>query len=93
MTLVILAALAQVADGLTFAVAVRDVPIAAEANPIARALMESAGLAGVLGYKAAAVALIGALCYRFRGRRRLVGAIALIGLVGTASNLIGTVTA
>lgn len=68
MMLVILATLAQVTDGLTFAVVVRDVPIAAEANPIARALMESAGLAGVLGYKAVGAAIIAALAYRLRHR-------------------------
>lgn len=93
MSLVAFVALTQVMDGLTFAIAMTVVPIAAEMNPIARHLMESAGLAGALGYKAAGAALIVALCYRLRHRPYLVAAVALVGAFGATMNILSWMTA
>ena len=92
MTLVIAVALTQLLDGATFALAMRDVPLAAEANPIARAVAEAAGLAGVLGYKAVGAALIVALAYRLRHRHALILAVAAVGAVGATMNVLSWVT-
>ncbi len=93
------AVLVQITDGLTFAAGLRwGLPIEVEANPVARHLYGSFGIAGVIDVKLAVVAgIILALALaqhvaprRSVGRRRvLVGAVVLAvgGLFGTVANL------
>ena len=93
------AVLVQITDSLTFAAGLRSgIPLEAEANPVARHLYGSFGIAGVIDVKLAVVAaIILALALAQRvaprqsiGRRRvLVGAVVLAagGLFGTVANL------
>ncbi len=95
----LVAVAAQLADAVTFAVAVRaGVPLADEANPIARAIYPVIGLGGVVDLKLAGLAvlvLLLALSERLRigrsGGLRLVvvgGAlIAIAGVVGALANV------
>jgi hypothetical protein len=87
---------AQLLDLATFVPAVARVGIAAESNPFARTLYESAGPIGPALLKLAAVAVM--LLALFRVARRFPGRVVpsaviltAIGLVGAASNLFGLI--
>lgn len=93
------AVVAQLTDGLTFVAGLRTgIPLEAEANPLARLLFGASGLAGVIDFKLAALALIMVAIAvaqhvapgRAVGRRRVLIATAVIaagGAIGTLANL------
>ena len=93
------AVLVQITDSLTFAAGLRlGLPLEVEANPVARHLYGSFGVAGVIDVKLAVVAAIivaVALAQRVAprqsiGRRRVLIVAAVIaagGLFGTVANL------
>jgi Domain of unknown function (DUF5658) len=93
------AVVVQLADCLTFAAGLRlGVPLAAEANPLARLLFHGSGLLGVIGLKLAAIALVLVLVgvaqhlapHVEASRRRVVvgsAVVGIAGLLGTAANL------
>lgn len=94
-----MAVLVQITDGLTFAAGLRwGLPIAVEANPVARHVYGSFGLAGVIDAKLALVAaIVLAIAVaqhvaprRAIGRRRVLigaGVVAAGGAIGTLANL------
>ncbi len=93
------AVVAQLADGLTFVAGLRSgIPLQAEANPVARLLYDVLGLAGVIDFKLAALALVVVIVaiaqhvapQRTVGRRRVLLAATVIaagGAIGTLANL------
>lgn len=87
-----LVAAAQAADLLTFLIVVRVVGIASEQNPLARALYEGYGPAGVVALKVAALVAIIAIAYRLRHRRRLLLILACVGVAAALLNLSAVLT-
>ncbi len=93
------AVVAQLADGLTFVAGLRSgIPLEAEANPVARLLYQGLGLAGVIDFKLATLALIVVIVAvvqhvaprRAVGRRRVLLATIVVaagGAIGTFANL------
>jgi hypothetical protein len=87
---------AQLADAVSFRVAIESVGIGAEANPVAQALFRAAGPDGVLAVKlvatTCAVVLLAVLASRFRRLLVLGGATATsIGLLGAVSNVVALI--
>jgi len=88
MTLALVVILAHLADLLTFFCASAVLPLADEANPLARFFYDLGGLAGVTGYKVVGVSLIayGVLVLPSGLAGWLTGVAAVAGLVGAVIN-------
>ena len=92
---------AQLADAVTFVAGARaGVPLVDEANPLARALVPVAGLAGVVDLKLLGeLALFGVLALGERlltprsARRFVLVGSALIGLAGLVGTLVNVIAA
>jgi hypothetical protein len=85
--LAIAAILAELADQLTFGMAVGRDGIHGESNPVVVALYHAVGLYGVGAVKLVAVAFVVWVAYRLRSSFVLWVVIAL-GLVGAATNVL-----
>ncbi len=86
MTAALLALDAQLADGLTFALAVSRWGIGGESNGAAAALYGSGGIETVLAVKLAGALALALLAWRLSPRRWALLP-ALVGIVGAVTNL------
>lgn len=92
---VLIVALAQAADAITFALGVRLVGIDAELNPLTRAAFQTDGLGMALALKVAFGIVLCALVASLRGAPRWsvrfgAGIAAGLGVAGAVGNLIAT---
>ena len=93
--LILIVALAQAADAVTFAIGVPVVGIHAELNPLARAAFDTGGMALALALKAALALILCSLVamYRRHGWRQagLVVVAGGMGVLGTVGNVFATI--
>jgi hypothetical protein len=84
-TVALLAALGQVADALSFPLALGH---GVELNPVATALLAAGGLGLVWAVKGLAAAALGVSAHRLPHRRTVWLWLAVVGFVGCLSNLV-----